>query len=97
MPPTDPAHLATRLQELLGDAQDLIAQHKAVLDQYRDADGNVIESRYTAYDDARITAAIEASDHLDTRLIGPPPPRTPAAPAGGPPSAAATVPRPRRR
>ncbi|OYP14863.1 hypothetical protein CFC35_10400 [Streptomyces sp. FBKL.4005] len=58
----------------------MAARHRAVLDQYRDAEGEVIEEKLREYDDARITTAIEASDHLDTvrnrlaHLLGPPAP-----------------------
>ncbi|MFG2703189.1 hypothetical protein [Streptomyces sp. NPDC048386] len=82
MPDADPAHLVRELRGLLASCQDLIARHQATLDQYRDADGDVIEDKYAEYEDARITTAIEASDRLDAvverlvLLIGSPPPST---------------------
>ncbi|ELS55868.1 hypothetical protein [Streptomyces viridochromogenes] len=78
----DHARLVHALHGLLASCQDLADRHQAVLDRYRDADGYVIDDADTDYQDARITTAIEASDHLDTvieqltRLVGQAPPGT---------------------
>ncbi|MCZ0990348.1 hypothetical protein [Streptomyces diastatochromogenes] len=64
---------------MLTSCKELADRHRAILDQYRD-EGEVIEDKYADYDEARISTAIEASDHLDTvvshlaDLIGPPKP-----------------------
>ncbi|MGC0328108.1 hypothetical protein RKD23_001098 [Streptomyces sp. SAI-170] len=56
-------------------------RHRTRLDQYRDSDGYVIEEKQADYDEARISTAFEASDHLDNvldrlaDLVGPPAPR----------------------
>ncbi|GGZ40563.1 hypothetical protein [Streptomyces poonensis] len=69
------------LRGLLASCQELASRHRSRLHQYRDSDGYVIEEKYPERDDARITTAIEASDHLDTvvqrlaDLAGPPAPR----------------------
>ncbi|WP_405591687.1 hypothetical protein [Streptomyces sp. NBC_01092] len=82
MPLTDHTRLIRELHGLLASCQDLAARHQEVLDRYRDAEGYVRDDAHADYDEARITTAIEASDHLDAvvaqliRLIGPPPPQT---------------------
>ncbi|BCM65736.1 hypothetical protein EASAB2608_01070 [Streptomyces sp. EAS-AB2608] len=68
------------LRALLASCEELAARHRAELGQYLDTKGEVIEDKLYEYNDARITTAIEASDHLDAvrarlaGLLGPPAP-----------------------
>jgi hypothetical protein len=67
-PPTSPAstppHLFDEIQALLPPLRALLRDHQERLDQYRDADGDVIEVQYREYEDARWETALEASDSL---------------------------------
>ncbi|MEV5979636.1 hypothetical protein [Streptomyces sp. NPDC052114] len=60
-----PGYLFDELRSLLAPVQDLQRRHQQQLDAHRTDDGEVIEDEYAAYDDARLEAAIEASDALD--------------------------------
>ncbi|WP_329096817.1 hypothetical protein [Streptomyces sp. NBC_01439] len=74
----DQSELIAELQTLLAEARALQGEHQAQLAPYLGAEGEVAEDHLREWDDARITTAIEASDHLDTLLgqisllIGPP-------------------------
>ncbi|MBP5935413.1 hypothetical protein [Streptomyces acidiscabies] len=54
------------LHRLLTSCQDLADRHAAALAPYLDTDGSVRQDSYRDWEDERITAAIEASDHLGT-------------------------------
>lgn len=73
-PPNFPAHRAVsgdiqlreQLAALLNECRVRAARREALLAPHLDADGYVVEDRRAAYDDARITSAIEAADWLDS-------------------------------
>ncbi|MET9528184.1 hypothetical protein [Streptomyces coeruleorubidus] len=57
---------AATVADLLRDYWELADEQRKTLDKYRDADGDVITDELTDYDDSRTTAALEASDFLDS-------------------------------
>lgn len=58
--------LREQLAGLLDECRERAARRCALLTTHRDADGYVVEDQRAAYDDARLTTAIEAADWLDT-------------------------------
>ncbi|MFI0776193.1 hypothetical protein [Streptomyces sp. NPDC021212] len=62
------AHLTDEITALLLALRKMQRRHRAELDLYRTADGEVIEERYADYDEARQTTAMEAGDALDTLM-----------------------------
>ncbi|MGW2858270.1 hypothetical protein [Streptomyces sp. NPDC001205] len=80
-PRPHPGYLFDELRSLLAPVQELQRRHQQQLDAHRTENGEVIEDQYAAYDDARLEAAIEASDALDSLvaqlelLVADPPPR----------------------
>ncbi|MBT2509228.1 hypothetical protein J7I98_25765 [Streptomyces sp. ISL-98] len=61
-----PSHLIDDIQALLDPLRQMHRRHQAALDEHRTKDGYVIEGHHAAYEEARYTTAIEASDTLDT-------------------------------
>ncbi|WP_405734904.1 hypothetical protein OG607_41380 [Streptomyces sp. NBC_01537] len=62
----DAWHLIDEIQALLDPLREMHRRHQAALDEHRDTDGAVIEARYAAYEEARRSTALEASDVLHT-------------------------------
>jgi hypothetical protein len=59
-------HLVDEIRALLAPLQVMHCRHQEELDAHRNADGEVTEDQYAAYEEVRETTAIEASDTLDT-------------------------------
>ncbi|MFE7119833.1 hypothetical protein ACFU99_30885 [Streptomyces sp. NPDC057654] len=64
--PVPDAALIDEIHDLLAVLQSLRRRHQQELDEHRNADGEVIEEQYAAYEETRTDTAIEASDALET-------------------------------